>query len=359
MAHPFHGPAETPPQGMPSPAAEQTQASSLTYARTPFVAEVRRRGVSRGGSSEGRYFIPSASIVLTPALRAGGLWHALPGEEIKTLLLILTFLTPDGACRPALAELAPAMRLPEGKARTRLERLAACRWQGAPVIHELRRDSGLHAFVPAPGVLCAVEAPPKPQETPQELREPRAAGREAVIAHSRALYARPRAEVEHEMALRMGWEDPEALQREREREDAALTDEERNLLARLLGLGVERTKALELLGTHAPECIRRQVEWLPLRGAKNPGPLPGRRHPGRLRPARRTAHSQHETGSANRGDTYRGDTYAGSADAGNGRGAGRICKRKVYGKTARRRTAKRPCQQGKTCWRKTCWRKTC
>ncbi len=275
MAHPFHEPAETPPHDLPTLGAEPMQASSPISARTPFVAEVRRRSVSRSGSFEGRYFegghfVPSASLVLTPALRAGGLWHALPGEEIKTLLLVLTFLTPDGACRPTLAELAPAMRLPAGKARARLERLAACRWQGAPVLHELRRDSGLHAFIPAPGVLRAVEAPPQPQETSHELQEPRAAGREAVIAHSRALYARPRAEVEREMAVRMGWEDPEALRQEREREEAALTDGQKDLLARLLGLGVERTKALELLSGHSPETIRRQVAWLPLRGAKNP-----------------------------------------------------------------------------------------
>lgn len=272
MTHPFHGPAQPLPLVMPG--AEPAQASERRPAQTPFVAEMRR-SVSRSGSSEERYFeeryfVPSAALVLTPALRAGGLWHALPGEEIKTLLLVLTFLTPDGACRPALAELAPAMRLPEGKARARLERLAACRWQGAPVIRELRRESGLHAFTPAPDVLCAVEAPPRPQETPQELEGPRAAGREAVIAYSRARYARPRAEVEREMALRMGWEDADALRQEREREEAALTDGQRDLLGRLLGLGVERARALEMLAEHAPERIRRQVEWLPLRGAKNP-----------------------------------------------------------------------------------------
>lgn len=257
LDHPFRNSAALSSGALPAAASQDRQD------QTPFVAETRRRGVSQSGS-----FVPSARLVLTSALRTEGLWHALPGEEIKTLVLLLTFLTPDGACRPALAELAPAMRLAEPKARARLERLAAYRWQGNPVIRELRRDSGLHAFTPAPGLLTVLEMPPEVPEPPAGLGVP--AGREAVVAHSRALYARPRAEVEREMALRMGWEDGDALRQAREREEAALTDDGRDLLTRLLGLGVERAKALELLGAHEPERICRQVEWLPLRGAKNP-----------------------------------------------------------------------------------------
>ena len=45
-----------------------------------------------------------------------------------------------------------------------------------------------------------------------------AAGREAVIAHSRATYARPREEVEREIALANGWEWPPRTLAERQGE---------------------------------------------------------------------------------------------------------------------------------------------
>lgn len=232
--------------------------------QTPFVAEVQQQDVLPSGS-----FRPSARLILTPALRTGGLWHALPGEEIKTLLLLLTFLTPNGWCHPSFLELAEAMRVPHIKARVRLSRLAAFRWQGAPLIHEQRRESGIDAFIPSSGLLHVMEAKePAPAATPNHPT--RAAGREAVLAYSRARYAHPRAEVEREIAQRMGWEDPQERQRAQEEEEARLTDEQRELLARLAPAYVSREQATETLATFESARIARQLDWLPLRRAKNP-----------------------------------------------------------------------------------------
>ena len=232
--------------------------------QTPFVAEVRQQDVLPNGS-----FRPSARLILTPALHTGGLWHALPGEEIKTLLLLLTFLTPNGWCHPSFLELAEAMRVPHIKARVRLSRLAAFRWQGGPIIHEQRRESGIDAFIPSSGLLHVTEAKePAPAAAPGHLT--RAAGREAVVAYSRARYAHPRAEVEREIAQRMGWEDPQERQRAQEEEEARLTDEQRAILARLTPAYVSREQATETLASFEPARIARQLDWLPLRRAKTP-----------------------------------------------------------------------------------------
>ena len=70
----------------------------------PFLVEHRRDAEASGS------FVPSARLVLTPGLRTSGLWEVLPPEELRDLVLLLTFLTPNGWVRPALPELADAMR---------------------------------------------------------------------------------------------------------------------------------------------------------------------------------------------------------------------------------------------------------
>ncbi len=43
---------------------------------------------------------PTAHVRLTPSLRTSGFLQALPPEEIKGFLTLLTFLTPNGDCAP-------------------------------------------------------------------------------------------------------------------------------------------------------------------------------------------------------------------------------------------------------------------
>jgi len=246
-------PAAAPPAAAPSP-------------ERPFLIERRRLDETPAG-----YHRPAARLVLTPALRTAGLWHALPGEEWKTLLLVLTFLTPNGDVRPAVAELAAAMGVPEGRARPRLARLAALSWRGEPLLRELPRESGLDAVTPAPALLAFADAPPQFRDAPPAPPPP-VAGREAVVAYSRAHYARPRAEVEAEIARFYGWDvqaQGEQAERLRERE-AALPPARRGLLGQLVRRGVDREQALALVTERAPEAVQRQLDWLPYRQAKSP-----------------------------------------------------------------------------------------
>jgi len=248
----------TPEHTTPQPPAPDTPSDR------PFLIERRRLETAPSGD-----FRPDARLILTPALRTAGLWHALPAEELRTLLLVLTFLTPNGTVCPAVAELSAAMQAPEGKARHRLARLIALTWRGEPLLRELRRESGLDAVTVSPALLAAVDAPPQFKDAPPP---PPVAGREAVIEYSRSRYARPRQEVEAEIARFYGWDESregEDVDRLRDQE-AALPPVQRGLLAQLVRRGVDPEQALALVTERAPEAVQRQLDWLPHRHAKSP-----------------------------------------------------------------------------------------
>jgi len=152
----------------------------------------------------GGHFRPQAHVAFGAPLRTSGLLAALPPEAVKDLLLLLTFVTPNGHCAPTVGQIAAAMRVSPGKARSRLERLEALRWQAQPLLWHGSSESGLEFFSPL-SLLAPVRedaAPPSAYVPPPPIQ---AASREAVIAHSRATYARPRAEVEAQIEEMMGY----------------------------------------------------------------------------------------------------------------------------------------------------------
>ena len=93
------------PETEPSVTHDQDQ-------KKPFVIELRQEDRTPSG-----YFRPAARLHLTESFSASGLLRDLPPEELKNLLFLLTFVTPNGECRAASHQLAPAMRVSETKAR--------------------------------------------------------------------------------------------------------------------------------------------------------------------------------------------------------------------------------------------------
>lgn len=224
--------------------------SSSEAAEKPFVILLHRRDHLLSG-----YFRPEATVTISPALRTSGLLLALPPEEVKSLLLMLTFVTPNGWCQPAVQQLAGAMRVSEAKARARIQRLQDFRWQGRVLVTEIKRESGMDSFTLSPAVVGLQDAPEPPQEVAAPLPP---SSRDVIIARSRALYARPRAEVERMIAEQMGWKEvgdsPEA-----------------QLRRRLMGVAGLLREQIDLLITQYPqERIERQLAWLPHRRAKSP-----------------------------------------------------------------------------------------
>lgn len=174
-----------------------------SHSNVPFEVERYREVLGSGGT-----FRPAARLLLTQGLRTSGLWSVLPIEELRDLTLMLTFLTSNGRIQPTLPELSEAMRVSSAQARARMLRLSHHHWQGQPLLRELIRQNGLDAYLPAKHIVVSYEEPEVSiQPGPPVPSEPRA-GREALIAHSRARYAAPRAEVEADIASRMGWGPP-------------------------------------------------------------------------------------------------------------------------------------------------------
>lgn len=229
----------------------------------PFVIRLYRQEERIGAS-----FRPEARVEITALLRTTGLLLSLPAEDLRTLLTVLTFAHPNGHVLPSLVEVAGALRLPRPLAQRRLRRLEQFSWQGRPILHELRRESGLHAYAPSPRVLgteCErAEAPPLGQSF-------LAAGRTAVVGHSRAAYGRPRAEVEREIASRNGWPLPDApAENPAPISSANPGDEPDYLKQRMLRVGVPGRQADILLARYPWESVRRQLDWLPRRNARDP-----------------------------------------------------------------------------------------
>ena len=223
----------------------------------PFVIEHRQEDYRPSGT-----FRPSAHLILTQRVRTSGLWRALTPEDFKTLLLLLTFVTPNGWCRPTLPELADAMGISHPKAKGRLERLVQARWQGQPLVELLHRPDGLDAYLPGRRLVFHEDAPvPEPPTAPPV----RVAGREAVIAYSRARYAKTREEVERQIGEMMGWGPPVFSG-----DDPAVAEGKRRAFQSMTNLGMPKDQALDLLSRFDLREIEQQIAWLPSRGAKNP-----------------------------------------------------------------------------------------
>ena len=244
---------------------------------TPFLVTHLRRDETPGG-----YFRPDAVVQLTPLLRTSGLLLALPPEEVKSLLFVLSFVTPNGQIAPTLPELADAMRLSPTRARAVLLRLVRRTWQEQPLAYERRRDSGLDVFTLAPHLFAMrhepaadpLFSPPPPPAPPERATTTR----DAVLARSRATYARPRAEVEAEIARLNGWEypfvplgqrpgfDPVTGSTPTPPEDAQTTQ----LREQMRAIGMAEDTITGLLTRYDRDTVHQQLAWMPYRQAKDP-----------------------------------------------------------------------------------------
>lgn len=213
-------------------------------------------------------YTPAARLVVLPTLRTSGLLSTLPGDEVKSLMALLTFLTANGNVSATLPELARALNVSESKARARMERLITLVWDGQPLVAEVPRELGLDAYVPSPRLWAQEERHTREAQEEadeQKRREAEAAllpgptVRDAIYAQNRALYTKPRAEVEREVMRLLGHAPEEA--------DDTPEGEVRRRLSRL---GVPGEDAERLMVSHSLADITDQLDWLPQRNAKSP-----------------------------------------------------------------------------------------
>src|SRR5689334_3971835 len=93
--------------------------------RKPFQIEI----VWEDPGSVGRTR-PRSILIVHRSFRTSGLLSSLPAEDLKTLLMVLTFIHPNGYCHATLAELSQWTGLTPGRMRSRLSRLTTPMWNG-------------------------------------------------------------------------------------------------------------------------------------------------------------------------------------------------------------------------------------
>ncbi len=154
------------------------------------------------------------------------------------------------------------MEVSHAKAKARLERLLGTHWQGQPLVQLLPRPDGLDAYLPGRQIVVhEYVSPPEPPKAPPI----RAAGRDAVVAYSRARYAKTREEVEKQIADMMGWSPPDFSG-----DDPAVAEGKQGAYQAMTDAGMPKAQALDLLARFDLGAVERQINWLPQRHAKNP-----------------------------------------------------------------------------------------
>jgi hypothetical protein len=240
-----------------------TSNPSTTPSTTPFIVLHEHRDESMGHAT------PAAHLVITPVLKASGLLKQMTDTDAKSLLALLSFITPNGFIRVTAHQIAEAIGTSDAEAQDRMATLTRQLWEEEPLVLALTEQEGNsvehedhiighEVYTLHPKAVAHVLPPPSLPDAPEPL--PFApAGRTAVIAASRAKYARPRAEVEQEIEVALGHPEVES-------EDSL----EGEIRRRLLAVGVSRDQVQELVEECPLEDIQRQLDWLPARGANSP-----------------------------------------------------------------------------------------
>lgn len=221
-------------------------------------------------TDDGR-FRPGAFVKLTKAFRVSGLLQALPPEELKSFLMLLSFLTPNGDCAPTLPQLAGAMRVSQSKAKARMQKLQQFSFEGECLVTAITRGNGQEAYALRNRFVPVIE---QPIEAPQPTTI-KSVPRQRLIEYSRNRYAKTREEVEKQIAEINGWDVPqrnEGAQSETVQFQTEYTEPPRRkeLRCRLQNVGVVAEQIEYLMATFESERIEKQLQWLPFRHARLP-----------------------------------------------------------------------------------------
>ncbi|MGC4044871.1 MAG: hypothetical protein QM758_13845 [Armatimonas sp.] len=234
----------------PFPEAAPAHAEQPFHLETRMILCDRERGDLR----------PAAYVLVNPYLRTSGLLAQLTDGQAKLLLAMLTFVTPNGVLTAVAEELALALGIAVGELRRRLAPLLKPFWQGEPLLRSVALPEGGERYTLSAAMLghshlpTTIDLHPKEEKTP-----PTPAGREAVLQASRERYNQPREVVEQIVREQLGVRP----------EETADTTEAR-LWRGLRDAGLPRETVDALLEEYGHEACQRQLEWLPLREAKNP-----------------------------------------------------------------------------------------
>jgi len=219
-----------------------------------FAVEHRREG------TRPTRFVPDTRLVIAPALRTEGFLAIVPDREFRALVAVLTFLTADGRIQATADQVARALGISEKHAAERLQALCRLSWRDTPVLVEITREQAPTFYAPGYGVVTHAHEEKEGGNSVGESVPYATASREELIARSRDRYAKPLEEVERIVAGGLGHGESEAGD----------GSPDATLRRALLGVGLTRDEADELLAGFPRDVIQKQLDLLPARGARNP-----------------------------------------------------------------------------------------
>ena len=211
-------------------------------------------------------FKPEARAIVTEALRTSGLLQSLTAVELRLLLLLLTYATPNGRILAPVERIASDLGITVKEAQRQLAPLVSRAWEGSPILrrHDLEKgqlgsgQSGAETYSLSPHVVGTIAASMPDRRSEQPVPGHPLASREIVLAASRGRYGTPVEIVERGILRQMGIHPEESAQTDEGQARRGLRD-----------AGVAREDIDRLVQEFGIAACRRQVEWLPLRGAKN------------------------------------------------------------------------------------------
>ena len=223
----------------------------------PFVLETRMNLIGH----ERVDLRPAAHVLIRPSLRTSGLLASLSDAEAKLVLAMLTFVTPNGAMFALGVELAEALGISLAELKKRASRMLKPFFRDSPVLRSVPLPEGSEERYSLSASVMGCEHLPTIIDLNPKVEKPlpALAGRDAVIQASREQYNQPREVVERIVQDQLGVRPEETADTPKARLWRGLRD-----------AGLLRDVVDGLLDEFGEEACQRQLEWLPLREAKNP-----------------------------------------------------------------------------------------
>jgi hypothetical protein len=199
-------------------------------------------------------------LILSPNLRHSGLLRVMPLELLQVFIALLTFHDTMGEVKASVLMLSEALNLHPDQVEQRLHILSTYAFDGAGMVFETTLPSDEKGYSLSKRVGVPVDIAPREPALPTSQKPYRPVPREVIVERSRKKYGTPRAEAEALVAEQLGVMPPESLP------EGSSGD----LYKAMLAVGIIDQEARNLLLENPLEVIESQIEWLPVRGARNP-----------------------------------------------------------------------------------------
>ena len=232
-------------------------------------------------------FLGSTSVYIDRDMRVSGLLFRLTPQDLQTLICLLTFCI-DGLCVVSGRDVSRALNLSEKQGTERLRRLSVLRFHGKPVVigEGIRRvgagkfAKGRYRIAVLPGLRVRTKKWSDRCQTSEEACLPLPPDEAVTLSEGKPASVSPTgaARVPSDGSVvnnkrQQAESKGETVKRHRDGERGQFEDTDVGIFELLNKHGVIRSTALEMARNYPAERIKRQVEMLPYRGARDPAAM--------------------------------------------------------------------------------------